>query len=152
MTGIAATGMVGPRSGVQGVLLAILSVEFALAFATKVSAIDELHEILFSSQLVPVALVRWVAIALLTAEAVVSIGLLVPRSRGGAVNLALLLSSVFVSYATWRAVNGIPTPCHCFGHLFTFGPLESLALSALTFVSSGLLYSLIFAKREGANS
>lgn len=131
----------------SGLLIGFLSSVFAIAVAAKSGAVEEFHEALFISGLVPAGAIRASAITLLAAEAFVSIGLLFPRARWLAVNLAATLSSLFVSYAIWRVVEGIPAPCHCFGLMLNSGPIESLVVALLTFAASAFLYILMCASR-----
>jgi len=53
-------------------------------------------------------------------------------------HLAMLLSVMFISYSSWRIVERIPVPCHCFGALFQITPPESILLNL------GLLSLIVF--------
>lgn len=152
MANLAISASVRLNRVIRGFLLLLISAEFALAFSAKFQAIDEFHRSLYASRLVPASLTETVAISMILAEAIVSIGLLIPHTRWMAANPALFLSSLFLCYGIWRVVIGIQTPCHCFGLILSFGPLAALAMAFFTFGATAFLYLLISTDYRGATN
>ena len=129
------------RTALLGHLLSgILSLVFLTSAVAKTRSFHELESTLAASRLVPVLLVSQAATLLLVTEFLLAFLLLLPVARRPALHASIVLVSVFAAYSTWRWMQGIPVPCHCFGILFQLSPAQSITLNlSLLLLIGGLL-------------
>ena len=110
-------------------LSGILSLVFLTSAVAKTRSFHELESTLAASRLVPVLLVSQAATLLLVTEFLLAFLLLLPVARRPALHASIVLVSVFAAYSTWRWMQGIPVPCHCFGRLFQLTPIQSILIN-----------------------
>ncbi len=120
----------------------LLASVFAIAAFAKLQNFSQLERTLTVSRLIPTGLVPMVSCLLIAVEFTIALGLMVPFLQPVlqkmSLHLAMLLSVMFISYSSWRIVERIPVPCHCFGALFQITPPESILLNL------GLLSLIVF--------
>ncbi len=114
---------------VNHALCILLSLVFLTAAIAKTTAFRELEATLAASKLVPVLLTSQAGVLLVVTEYLVALLLLIPKTRQPALQAATVLCSVFIAYSTWRWMQGISVPCHCFGTLFKLEPWQSSSLN-----------------------
>jgi hypothetical protein len=124
------------RACLSTVVRVALTAVFISASVAKVRDVGSFRTSLAASMLVPQYLVSTIAWTIIALEVCLSIGLWIPGARLAALRLGAVLCSVFLGYSAWRALQAIPTPCHCFGRLFTMSPLQGVVLN------TGLLASI----------
>jgi len=118
------------RTALPGHFLSgILSLVFLTSAVAKTRSFHELESTLAASRLVPVLLVSQAATLLLVTEFLLAFLLLLPVARRPALHASIVLVSVFAAYSTWRWMQGIPVPCHCFGILFQLTPIQSILIN-----------------------
>ena len=130
------------QTWINHALCVILSMVFLAAAIAKTMSFRELEATLAASKLVPVLLTTQIGILLVATEYLLALLLLLPQFRKPALLVATGLVSVFVGYTTWRWMQGIAVPCHCFGVLFKLEPWQSLGLNL------GLLALIIRVKSQ----
>jgi hypothetical protein len=109
--------------------LLLLTTVFCTASIAKMLDMRGFQSTVRGSMLAPDYLVAPVSSAVIALEAGFLIGLWIPKTRPAALHLGAVLCSVFFGYSAWRALQGIPVPCHCFGRLFTMSPWQGMALN-----------------------
>jgi hypothetical protein len=102
----------------------------AFALISKLSHYEELHDVLWKSNLVPYQLVPYVSVMVVLFELILMILLLNPSGRLLALKVSLWTTSFFTAYSLWRLQAGIAAPCGCFTGLFTLPPAASAAADA----------------------
>ena len=117
------------QTWINHALCVILSMVFLAAAIAKTMSFHELEATLAASKLVPVLLTSQAGVLLIVTEYLVALLLLLPKTRMPALHSATILCSGFVAYSTWRWMQGIAVPCHCFGALFKLEPLQSITLN-----------------------
>lgn len=147
MTNARSEAIPHPKSGTQPAWVnhahcILLSLIFLIAAIAKTQGFRELEATLAASKLVPVLLAPQTAVFLLILEYLLSILLLAPKTRVPALYAACALISIFVAYSTWRWMQGITIPCHCFGVLYKVDPWQAILLNLvlLSFAAHGLRY------------
>ncbi len=117
-------------------LLAVLNTGlFGLAALVKSRHLHTLVTAIDKTYLFPDFASTWVAGMVIGSEALILVGLLVPKTRRQAMMLALGLSTIFLFYQFWRIHSKIDEDCGCFGDLFVLTPLQTVLLDAAMIVS-----------------
>ncbi len=134
------------RQLINHLLCVFLSMVFLAAAVAKTTAFRELEATLAASKLVPVLLTSQAGVLLVVTEYLVALLLLIPKTRQPALNAATVLCSVFIAYSTWRWMQGISVPCHCFGALFKMEPWQSIVFNfCLLFIGA---YAILYTFRN----
>jgi uncharacterized membrane protein YphA (DoxX/SURF4 family) len=127
---------------INSILCVLLSLVFLTAAIAKTTAYRELEGTLGASRLVPVPAIPFAAVFLLSLEYLLSVLVLLPTTRLPALRAATVLVSVFAAYSTWRWMQGISVPCHCFGVLFKLDPWQALILNGVLIIALAHLTSV----------
>lgn len=114
---------------VNNLLCGFLSMVFLAAAIAKTMSFRELEATLIASKLVPVLLTTQAGVLLLVTEYLMAPLLLIPKTRQPALNAVAVLCSMFLTYSTWRWMQGISVPCTCFGALLRIEPWQSILLN-----------------------
>lgn len=151
MTNARSEAVPHPKSGIRAnwvnhALCILLCLVFLTAAIAKTQSFREFEATLIASKLVPVLLASRAGIMVLVTECLLSVLLLVPTTRRPALYAATILVSVFAAYSTWRWIQGIAVPCHCFGALLKLEPWQSLLLDVILLgvISTALTINPLF--------
>ncbi len=112
-------------------LCLVLSLVFLTSALAKIRSFSELESTLAASKLVPVLLVSQAATLLLVTELLLASLLILPPTRRAALHASAVVVSMFAAYSTWRWMQGIAVPCHCFGALLRLDPWATLLLNCV---------------------
>lgn len=119
-----------------------LTALYVVAAVVKMQAFSQLRDTLMLSKLIPYDWVGFVGATVIALELLIGLSLLLPPMRQTALQSGVILHCLFLSYAVWRLVELIPTPCSCFGRLFTLSPFAEIGINALLLGYIGLLLKL----------
>jgi len=123
-------------------LCLVLSLVFLTSALAKIRSFSELESTLAASKLVPVLMVSQAATLLLVTELLLASLLILPPTRRAALHASAVVVSAFAAYSTWRWMQGIAVPCHCFGALLKIDPWAALLLNcALLGIIAHLLFT-----------
>lgn len=116
--------------------LFILILTLATASIAKFGKPWQLESFVSASHLAPQMFAKSMAWAIILAEALAALLLIVPRTRVVGLYSSASLFSLFAGFSIWRLYQGISVPCTCFGSLLVMTPTQAFLVSAVLLLLS----------------
>jgi hypothetical protein len=128
------------KSKARAVTQVLLAAVLLIAAIAKATEIDDLIRTLNASQLVPLWSSGIAPYIVISVELAIAALLLMPgTSANYGARASMLLFCFFAGYQIWRAFQGIPVLCQCFGPLLRLESWSGAGLAAGLALVSGFL-------------